>query len=70
MKWRKSNKAFIKLQVTPAQAVMVNDEVVCGFTMQHVYTNVIAASVENKQPQKYDHRVRIFLRLGKAVGSE
>lgn len=70
VKWRKSNKAFIKLQVTPHSDLQLNDEVVCGFTMQHVYTNIIASTIENKQPQKYDHKVRVFLRLGNIVGSE
>lgn len=70
VKWRKSNKAFIKLAVSPAADLKIDDEVICGFTMQHIYTNVIPATVENKQPQKYDHKVRVFLRLGTIVGSE
>lgn len=70
IKWRKSNKAFVKLAVTPRADLKLGDEVVCGFTMQHIYTNVLPPAVENKQPQKYDHKVRVFLTLGKVVGSE
>lgn len=70
MKWRKSNKAFIKLNVTPRVDVALGSEVVCGFVMQHVYTNTIASKVENKEPQKYDHKVKVFLHLGQVVGSD
>ncbi|XP_018565105.1 dynactin subunit 4 [Anoplophora glabripennis] len=70
VKWRKSNKAFVKLNVTPISDLSLNSEVVCGFIMQHIYTNTIASKVENKEPQKYDHKVKVFLHLGQLVGSE
>ncbi|KAJ8939603.1 hypothetical protein NQ318_010610 [Aromia moschata] len=70
VKWRKSNKAFIKLNVTPVVDLTLNSEVVCGFIMQHIYTNTIASKVENKEPQKYAHKVKVFLHLGQLVGSE
>lgn len=67
--WRKSNKAFIKLAVTPNENLELNTEVVVGFTIQHIYTNTIATTVENKEPEKRDHNLRVFLTLGNLVGS-
>lgn len=71
---RKSNKAFIKLKVTPEKDLEIGSDVVCGFIMQHVYTNTIttttpATSSETKQPQKVLHKIKVFLQLGKSVGS-
>ncbi|KAL1502083.1 hypothetical protein ABEB36_007281 [Hypothenemus hampei] len=63
--WRKSNKVCIKLLVNIHEGETIGEEVFCGFTMDHVYTNIIAANFENKQPQKLNHKVRIFLNLGK-----
>ncbi|KAH0809413.1 hypothetical protein GEV33_013378 [Tenebrio molitor] len=68
--WRKSNKAFVKLLVTPKETLELNAEVVVGFTMQHIYTNTISTTVENKEPDKRNHNVRVFLTLGNLVGSE
>lgn len=70
VKWRKSNKAFIKLNVTPNADLPLNTEVVCGFTMEHIYTNAITGQQEKKEPQKYNHKLRVFLTLGQLVGSE
>lgn len=70
MVWRKSNKAFVKLAVTPNEGLELGTEIVAGFTMQHIYTNTIATTVENKEPDKHDHDVRVFLSLGNLVGSE
>ncbi|CAG9823358.1 unnamed protein product [Phaedon cochleariae] len=70
VKWRKSNKAYVKLNVTPKEDLGLNSDVVCGFTMQHVYTNTITGQMDKKEPQKYDHKVKVFLHLGKLVGSE
>lgn len=67
---RKSNKAFIKLIVKPRDDLSLGTEVVTGFIMQHVYTNTIATTVENKEPQKYDHNIKVFINLGVLVGSE
>ncbi|KAI4460349.1 dynactin p62 subunit [Holotrichia oblita] len=70
VKWRKSNKAVIKLQITPSASLNLGDEVVVGFVMQHIYTNTIATSVEkDKEPQKCQHKIRVFLSLGNLVGS-
>ncbi|KAJ3641470.1 hypothetical protein Zmor_027977 [Zophobas morio] len=66
--WRKSNKAFVKLLVTPKQGLALNTEIVAGFTMQHIYTNTIATTVENREPDKHDHNIRVFLTLGNLVG--
>lgn len=65
--WRKSNKAIVKLQVTPDSDLSVGDEVVCGFSIEHIFTNTVTVTVENKQPQKSNHRVRVFLNLGKIM---
>lgn len=67
--WRKSNKAVVKLQVTPKEDLKIGDEVVTGFTMQHIYVNTIT-TVDNKEPQKCEHKVKVFLTLGNLVGSE
>lgn len=67
---RKSNKAFVRLIVKPREDLSVGSEVITGFTMQHVYTNTIATTVENKEPQKFDHKVKVFVTLGVLVGSE
>lgn len=70
VKWRKSNKAVIKLKITPRSDLNLGDEVVVGFVMQHVYTNTIATSVEkDKEPQKCEHKIKVFFSLGKLVGS-
>lgn len=61
--FRKSNKAVIKLTVTPDKDLKLGDEVISGFTMQHLYTNTITS-------QKYDHRLNVFLTLGTLVGSD
>ncbi|KAF5273504.1 hypothetical protein FQA39_LY07521 [Lamprigera yunnana] len=66
---RKSNKAVIKLQITPQPALNIGDEVTLAFTMQHIYINTIT-TVENKEPQKCEHKVKVFLTLGRLVGSE
>ncbi|XP_044263145.1 dynactin subunit 4 [Tribolium madens] len=68
--WRKSNKVFVKLVVTPDDGLELNTEIVAGFTMQHIYTNTIATTVENKEPDRHDHNVRVFLTLGNLVGCE
>ncbi|RZC38608.1 dynactin subunit 4 [Asbolus verrucosus] len=68
--WRRSNKAFVKLLVTPRENLPINTEVIIGFTMQHVYTNTIATTVENKEPDKHDHNIKVFLTIGNLVGSD
>ncbi|KAK4883326.1 hypothetical protein RN001_006645 [Aquatica leii] len=65
--WRKSNKAVIKLQVTPNSDLNIGDEVTTAFTIQHIYINTIT-TVENKEPQKCEHKVKVFLTLGNLVG--
>ncbi|XP_060524280.1 dynactin subunit 4 [Cylas formicarius] len=62
VKFRKSNKAFIKLAATPKVDAALNDEVVCGFTIS-------AVAVDSESSHKYDHKVRVFVRLGNIVGS-
>lgn len=67
---RKSNKAFIKLSVKPKEDLSLGAEIVTGFVIQHVYTNTITTTVENKEPQKYDHKIKAFISLGVLVGSD
>lgn len=67
--WRKSNKVALKLKVTPFESLNIGETVLIGFKMKHVYVNTIAA-IENKEPQKCDHFVKVFLDLGKTVGSD
>lgn len=61
--FRKSNKAVIRLTVTPKEDVSLGNELIAGFTMQHLYTNSISS-------QKFDHCLNVFLTLGPLVGSE
>ncbi|XP_017777117.1 PREDICTED: dynactin subunit 4 [Nicrophorus vespilloides] len=68
--FRKSNKAVIKLLVAPMENLELGEEVIAGFTMQHVYTSTIATTTENKEPQKFDHKMKIYLTLGTLVGSQ
>lgn len=68
--FRKSNKAVVRLQITPNADLKIGDPVVLAFNMHHIYTNTIATTVENKEPQKCDHKVKVFLELGKTVGSD
>ncbi|KAK5650079.1 hypothetical protein RI129_001113 [Pyrocoelia pectoralis] len=67
--WRKSNKAVIRLKIIPESDSKIGDEVVVGFIMQHVYVNTIT-TVDNKEPQKYEHKIKVFLKLGGLVGNE
>ncbi|KAL3277566.1 hypothetical protein HHI36_012909 [Cryptolaemus montrouzieri] len=68
--WRKSNKAFIKLIVTPKEDTSIGTVITAGFTMSHLYTNTITSVAENKKPQKFNHNIKLILDLGKSVGSE
>ena len=63
--WRKANKAAVKMAVTPQQSA---GEVLIGFVMQYTYINTMAA-IEHKEPQKVDLKVKIFINIGKVVGS-
>lgn len=66
---RKTNKVALRMKVTPSANLNIGDKVLIGFTMQHIYFNTITNS-ESKEPQKVDNSVKIFLTLGKLVGSE
>lgn len=58
------------MTVKPREHLSLGAEVITGFVMQHVYTSTIATTVENKKPQKYDHKIKVFINLGVLVGSE
>lgn len=65
---RKSNKAFIRMVVKPKEDLEIGTQIVTGFTMQHVYTNTML--IMNNEPQKCDHKIKVFLNLGQLVGSQ
>ncbi|XP_022912675.2 dynactin subunit 4 [Onthophagus taurus] len=66
---RKSNKAVIKLIITPSDELKLGEEVIIGFVMQHVYTNTIPIE-KVKEPQKCEHKISVYLSLGNLVGSQ
>ncbi|KAJ9580168.1 hypothetical protein L9F63_004185, partial [Diploptera punctata] len=66
--WRKANKAAVKMTVVPQQLATENGEVLIGFVMQYTYINTMA-TLEQKEPQKLDLRVKIYLNIGKVVGN-
>lgn len=59
----------LKLKVTPSSDLHNGDEVIVGFTLKHIYVNTITTA-ENKEPQKCEHNIKVFLTLGKIVGSD
>lgn len=66
--WRKSNKVAIKLKVTPMSELQNGEKVNVGFTLRHIYVNTITTA-ENKEPQKCEHDIKVFISLGNIVGS-
>lgn len=67
--WRKANKAVIRLQVTPqvTDSNANGENVVAGFVLQHAYVNTLHVQ---KSSQTLDLRVKLFLNIGKLVGSD
>ncbi|XP_046487628.1 dynactin subunit 4 [Neodiprion pinetum] len=68
--WRKGNKAVIRLHVKPNEDEQIEEgkEITVGFVMQYGYVNTIA-TLEHKEPQKLDLKIKLFLSIGKLVGS-
>ncbi|PSN52092.1 hypothetical protein C0J52_03897 [Blattella germanica] len=66
--WRKANKAAVKMAVIPQKSASDNGEVLIGFVMQYSYINTMA-TLEQKEPQKVDLKVKVFLNIGKVVGN-
>ena len=68
MVWRKANKAAVKMVVIPLDSAMETGEVLIGFVMKYTYVNTMA-TLEQKEPQKVDLKVKVFINVGKMVGS-
>ena len=68
MVWRKANKAAVKMVVIPQDSAVEAGEVLTGFVMQYAYVNTMA-TLEQKEPQKVDLKVKVFINVGKTVGS-
>ncbi|XP_048512892.1 dynactin subunit 4 isoform X2 [Athalia rosae] len=68
--WRKGNKAVIRLHVKPNEAQQLEEgqDITVGFVMQYEYVNTIA-TLEHKEPQKLDLKIKLFLSIGKLLGS-
>ena len=66
--WRKANKAAVKMTVIPQQSAIENGEVLIGFVMQYTYINTMA-TLEQKEPQKVDLKIKLYLNIGKVVGT-
>jgi dynactin-4 len=66
--WRKANKAAVKMVVIPQDSAMEAGEVLIGFVMKYAYVNTMA-TLEQKEPQKVDLKVKVFISVGKTVGS-
>lgn len=66
--WRKANKAAVKMVVVPQTSAAEAGEVHIGFVMKYTYVNTMA-TLEQKEPQKIDLKIKIFLNAGKTVGS-
>lgn len=66
--WRKANKAAVKMVVIPLDSAMEAGEVLIGFVMKYTYVNTMA-TLEQKEPQKVDLKIKVFINVGKTVGS-
>lgn len=66
--WRKANKAAVKVVVVPLDSATEAAEVLVGFVMKYTYVNTMA-TLEQKEPQKVDLKVKVFINVGKTVGS-
>lgn len=65
--WRKANKAAVKMVVVPQDLAIETGEVLVGFVMKYTYLNTMA-TLEQKEPQKVDLKVKVFINVGKIVG--
>jgi dynactin-4 len=66
--WRKANKAAVKMAVVPLDSSAEAGEVLVGFVMKYTYVNTMA-TLEQKEPQKADLKVKIFITVGKIAES-
>lgn len=66
--WRKANKAAVKIVVGPLDSATEAGRVLVGFVMKYTYVNTMA-TLDQKEPQKVDLKIKVFINAGKAVGS-
>jgi dynactin-4 len=66
--WRKANKAAVKMVVIPQDTAVEAGGVLIGFVMKYAYVNTMA-TLEQKEPQKVDLKVKVFINVGKTPGS-
>lgn len=65
--WRKANKAAVKMVVVPLDSATEAGQVLIGFVMKYTYVNTMA-TLDQKEPQKVDLKVKVFINAGKTVG--
>nr|CAD7446585.1 unnamed protein product [Timema bartmani] len=68
--WRKANKAAVKLAVQPHGTLSQDGvDVRTGFMLKYSYVNTIT-TLEQKTPQRVELQARVYLNVGKTVGSQ
>nr|CAD7403766.1 unnamed protein product [Timema cristinae] len=68
--WRKANKAAVKLAVQPHNTISHDGvDVRTGFVLKYSYVNTIT-TLEQKTPQSVELQARVYLNIGKTVGSQ
>lgn len=67
--WRKGNKAAVRLTITPNASLPLGSPVVAGFVLGYGYVNTMA-SLEQKEPQRVELQVKVYLTPGNTVGNE
>nr|CAD7266176.1 unnamed protein product [Timema shepardi] len=68
--WRKANKAAVKLAVQPHDTISHDGvDVRTGFVLKYSYVNTIT-TLEQKTPQSVELQARVYLNIGKTVGSQ
>lgn len=58
----------MKMVVVPQDSATEAGEVLIGFVMKYTYVNTMA-TLEQKEPQKVDLKVKVFINVGKITGS-
>ncbi|XP_014278374.1 dynactin subunit 4 [Halyomorpha halys] len=65
--WRKGNKVAVKMKITPQKGIG-GEESVFGFSMEYGYVNTMI--LEQKQPQRAEIQVNLFISPGLVSSSE
>ncbi len=66
VRWRRANKVGVALKAKIGEGIKKEEEAVVGVAMRFVYTNTISA-LEQREVQKADICLPIFVKLGKAA---